>query len=156
MFNLGFGELIIIAVLGLLLLGPKQLPELARVIGRFINELKRASEDVTSSFMDARDRADHSIRKVKKQVTDIHHKVQGEIDQTRDEIINFERPLQKLEGENLLENEEPSVASSAKSEIGTSKQNDQLALDLDRSGDSSAIDSPVGDSSKNEHSNRNS
>ncbi|PIS10587.1 MAG: preprotein translocase [Bdellovibrio sp. CG10_big_fil_rev_8_21_14_0_10_47_8] len=41
-------EILFIAVLALLLIGPKQLPELARNLGRFLNELKRS----TSVFTD--------------------------------------------------------------------------------------------------------
>lgn len=42
--NLGFsGEMIFLALLGLILFGPRKLPEIARTVGRFINDLKRAS-----------------------------------------------------------------------------------------------------------------
>lgn len=50
MFNLGFSELLILAVIALIFIGPKQLPEVAKVIGRLINEWKRATSDITSSF----------------------------------------------------------------------------------------------------------
>jgi Sec-independent protein translocase protein TatA len=50
MFGLGFTELIFLGVLGLLLIGPKQLPEVARTVARFINELKRATEGLSSEF----------------------------------------------------------------------------------------------------------
>ena len=44
--NLGFsGEMIFLAVLGLLLFGPKKLPEIARGVGRFVAELKRATNE---------------------------------------------------------------------------------------------------------------
>lgn len=43
MFGLGFSEIILLGVLALVLIGPKELPEVARTIGRFLNELKRSS-----------------------------------------------------------------------------------------------------------------
>lgn len=46
MFNVGTGELVLIMVLALLVLGPKRLPELARGIGRFFRELRRQTEEV--------------------------------------------------------------------------------------------------------------
>lgn len=46
MFNVGFGELVFILGLGLLVLGPRKLPELARGIGRFMREFRRQSEDI--------------------------------------------------------------------------------------------------------------
>jgi sec-independent protein translocase protein TatB len=48
MFNIGISEMAVIAALALILIGPKQLPEVARAIGRLLNELKRS----TSSFTD--------------------------------------------------------------------------------------------------------
>jgi sec-independent protein translocase protein TatB len=46
MFNIGTGELILIAVLALLVLGPKGLPELARGIGKFMREFRRQTDEV--------------------------------------------------------------------------------------------------------------
>ena len=52
MFGLGFAEVILIAVLALIFIGPKQLPDVARVIARLLNEWKRATSDFTSQFHD--------------------------------------------------------------------------------------------------------
>ena len=48
MFNIGAGELVVILVVGLLVLGPKRLPELARALGRFLREVRRHTNDVRS------------------------------------------------------------------------------------------------------------
>ena len=45
MFGIGLPELVMILVLGLLVLGPKRLPEVARMLGRFYGQLRRASDD---------------------------------------------------------------------------------------------------------------
>ncbi len=44
MFGLGFQELLIIFIIILLLFGAKKLPELARGLGKGINEFKRAQQ----------------------------------------------------------------------------------------------------------------
>ena len=62
MFGLGFAEILLIAVLALIFIGPKQLPEVARVIARLLNEWKRATSDFTSSFTDLR--------------TDLHNRIE--------------------------------------------------------------------------------
>lgn len=49
MFGLGFGEILLLMALGLIVLGPKQMPQVARVIGRTLAELKKALSDVTSA-----------------------------------------------------------------------------------------------------------
>lgn len=46
MFNIGSGELALIAVVALLILGPKRLPELARGIGKFMREFRRQTDEV--------------------------------------------------------------------------------------------------------------
>ena len=46
MFGIGTQELIIILVIALLILGPKQLPELAKTIGKGLTELRRAMDGV--------------------------------------------------------------------------------------------------------------
>ncbi|HMK73521.1 MAG TPA: twin-arginine translocase TatA/TatE family subunit [Myxococcaceae bacterium] len=46
MFNLGAGEIAVIAVLALLLLGPERLPELARGLGKFFREFRKQTDEV--------------------------------------------------------------------------------------------------------------
>src|SRR5262245_32524631 len=48
MLNLGAGEVILILVVALLILGPKRLPELARGLGKFMREFRRQTDEVRS------------------------------------------------------------------------------------------------------------
>jgi Tat protein translocase TatB subunit len=50
MFGIGMPELIVIAIVALLVVGPKKLPDLAKSLGRGLSEFRRASESVTESF----------------------------------------------------------------------------------------------------------
>lgn len=50
MLGLSLPEILFLAVLGLVVIGPKQLPEVARVIARMLNELRRASSSFTEEF----------------------------------------------------------------------------------------------------------
>jgi sec-independent protein translocase protein TatB len=50
MFGLGFSEIVLLAIIALVVVGPKQLPDVARTIGRFLNELKRATDDFKDEF----------------------------------------------------------------------------------------------------------
>ena len=61
MFGLGFSEILFIAVLALILIGPEELPEVARTLGRFLNEIRRGSD----SF---RDEIRNSGRKLEEEV----------------------------------------------------------------------------------------
>lgn len=55
MFNLGFSEILIVGVLALLLIGPKQLPEVAKVLGRMMNEFKKATTDLSGGLLDMKE-----------------------------------------------------------------------------------------------------
>jgi sec-independent protein translocase protein TatB len=46
MFGLGFGEIVVIAILALLLLGEKRLPEAAKTLGKTLREIRQATDDL--------------------------------------------------------------------------------------------------------------
>ena len=58
MFGIGMTELMVIFVIGLVVLGPKRLPELARTLGKSLAEFRRASNDLRREFMSATEDAD--------------------------------------------------------------------------------------------------
>jgi Tat protein translocase TatB subunit len=49
LFGIGPGELILILILALIVFGPNRLPEVARTIGKTLNEFRKTSEEVTSA-----------------------------------------------------------------------------------------------------------
>lgn len=57
MFNVGTGELIVILVLALIVLGPEKLPTAARQAGRYLAEFRRISNGFQQEFRDAVDSA---------------------------------------------------------------------------------------------------
>ncbi len=59
MFNLGTGELLIIFLVILLLFGAKRLPELARGLGKGINEFKDAVETGKKEILDAEEKSEN-------------------------------------------------------------------------------------------------
>ena len=50
MFGLGTAELLIILFIALVVLGPKELPKIARTLGRGIRELQRAKDDIRKNI----------------------------------------------------------------------------------------------------------
>jgi sec-independent protein translocase protein TatB len=46
MFGLSFGEIVIIAVLALLLLGPDRLPDAAKTLGKGLREIRKATDGI--------------------------------------------------------------------------------------------------------------
>ena len=53
MGNIGSGEVLVILLLGLLVLGPERLPEFARKMGNFIKETKRMSRSFQEELRNA-------------------------------------------------------------------------------------------------------
>ncbi len=55
MFGIGFPELLVILLLGLIVLGPQRLPELARTLGRWFAAIKRAADDAQAQVREELD-----------------------------------------------------------------------------------------------------
>ena len=71
MFNIGFAELILILLIAFVVVGPKDLPKIARALGRFvryvrtmIEEVKRESglDEVENEFKSMERTIDESVR----------------------------------------------------------------------------------------------
>jgi len=56
MFGIGTGELLLILVVALIVLGPERMPRVARDIGRVVGDLRRTSDELREEFLNA-DRA---------------------------------------------------------------------------------------------------
>ena len=52
-FGIGFQEVLVIAVLFLILFGPSKLPQMARDLGKFVNEARRSMEEFKSEIVAA-------------------------------------------------------------------------------------------------------
>ncbi|MDP2724656.1 MAG: Sec-independent protein translocase protein TatB [Syntrophales bacterium] len=50
MFGIGMPELIVIAVIALLVVGPKRLPDLAKSFGKGLSEFRKATEGATETL----------------------------------------------------------------------------------------------------------
>jgi sec-independent protein translocase protein TatB len=55
MFNVGTGELLVILLIALIVLGPDKLPETARKIGNVVGELRRMSSGFQNEMRSAMD-----------------------------------------------------------------------------------------------------
>lgn len=50
LFGIGLGELIFLAILILVIFGPRRLPEIAQTVGRFMREIHEATSGVDREF----------------------------------------------------------------------------------------------------------
>lgn len=50
MFGMGFGEILVVLVIAVIFLGPEKIPETARTLGKWFNEIKSSMDEVKKSF----------------------------------------------------------------------------------------------------------
>jgi sec-independent protein translocase protein TatB len=79
MFDIGFSELVVIAVVALIVIGPERLPKAARTMGHLFGRLQRYVNDVKSDI--SREIELDELRKLQKQVqtaaSDLKSSVEG-------------------------------------------------------------------------------
>jgi Tat protein translocase TatB subunit len=63
MFGIGPEELMLIAVLALLVLGPERLPKVMRDMGRIVGDLRKTSDELREEFLNADKLLDASTSK---------------------------------------------------------------------------------------------
>ena len=49
MFNIGMSEMILVFIVALIVFGPDRLPEIARTLGKSVNELKKMGNDIVDA-----------------------------------------------------------------------------------------------------------
>jgi sec-independent protein translocase protein TatB len=76
MFGIGMPELILIAVVALIVLGPKRLPDLAKSMGRAMREFKKATSELKETLQ-----VDSEFSEVKKAFTEFQSDVNKTIQQ---------------------------------------------------------------------------
>ena len=79
MFGIGFPEMIIIAVVALVFIGPDKLPGVLRSIGKGLVELKRATSDVRSTVQDEMHKIEEEIelKDVRESAQDFSNEIGG-------------------------------------------------------------------------------
>lgn len=50
MFGIGTGELIVIFIIAIIVLGPKEIPKIARTLGRGMREIQRAKDELKKNI----------------------------------------------------------------------------------------------------------
>lgn len=94
MFDIGFLELVIVGIIGLLILGPERLPVAARKTGRWIGKARRMVSQF-SNEIDRQIKADELREELKKQGESLNieedvHKIQNTVNAALREAHEYE------------------------------------------------------------------
>ena len=104
MFGIGMTEMVLIAALALIVLGPKKLPDLARSLGKGFAEFKRATNDLKSTI-DLEIKADDERHN-----KEVAAKKQQKTPDNADEALSHLEGEEPPAAENLPTEETPVVA----------------------------------------------
>src|SRR3979490_800435 len=69
MFDIGWGELLLIGIVALIFIGPKELPGVLRTLGQWMSKIRRMAGDFQNQFHDAMREAE--LADLKKEVDDM-------------------------------------------------------------------------------------
>lgn len=70
MFDIGWSELVVIGIVALIAIGPRELPAVLRTMGQWISKVRRMASDFQGQFQEAMREAE--MADLKKQVEDIN------------------------------------------------------------------------------------
>lgn len=78
MFDFGFTEMVVVAVVGLIVLGPERLPKVAKQAGQWLGKLQRYVADVKSDIN--RQMELDELRKLQSEVSDAARDLKGSLE----------------------------------------------------------------------------
>ena len=78
MFDVGFSEVVIIAIIALVILGPERLPKVARTIGFWVGKARRMVADVKTDIdREMRENELADLRKLGDEISDVKNEFQS-------------------------------------------------------------------------------
>jgi sec-independent protein translocase protein TatB len=101
MFDVGFSELIVIAVVALIVIGPERLPKVARTAGHLLGRLQRYVSDVKSDIN--REMQLEDLKKLQQQVADQAKSMEASVSQ---QLTSVETELNQSIAQGVAEKSE--------------------------------------------------
>lgn len=108
MFDIGFSEIVVIAVVALIVIGPERLPKAARTLGHLFGRLQRYVNDVKADIN--REMELDELRKLQQQVQSAARDIETSVSSAARE---FEQSAQSVGDELNRAADEPSASASS-------------------------------------------
>ena len=143
MFGIGLPEMIVIAIVALVFIGPKNLPGVLRSVGRGLVQLKRATNEVRTTVQDEMDQIEREIdlKDVREAATDLKKDFDGVKSGLDPLSMNRISSGEQLEAvADVMDEQEKNKTESEKTSV-TAKPAETVA----DSSSSTAKDTPVSD-----------
>src|ERR1700687_3506153 len=113
MFNFGGGELVVIGIVALIAIGPKELPTVLRTLGQWMGKVRRMANEFQGQFQEAMREAEFAD--LKKHAEDISSSVSeiGNIDPLADAQKDVERAFEETPASDTIASATPSVDAAS-------------------------------------------
>ena len=104
MFSFGWSEIALTIVIVVIIVGPKEIPNLLRQLGSFSRSIKKISRDFKSSLNEISEEGD--LKSVKESIKDIKNikndldptkEIKKELNSAKDTVSVFKNEIKKLE-----------------------------------------------------------
>lgn len=139
MLDIGWSELLIIAVVAILVVGPKDLPRMLRQLGNYVGKIKRTANDFKSQFDEAI--KDSELDDIKSSVDEIAganpiEDIKSDIEESLDVDIYSDQEMEDID----LDVGEPSETASENSSNNKVTQKSGPDSNLDTTGENNSIE----------------
>jgi sec-independent protein translocase protein TatB len=127
MFDIGFSELLVIAIVALIVIGPRQLPKVARTLGHLFGRMQRYVNDVKADI--TREMELEELRKMQASMEDAARSFQASVNKG---VTETETELNKLAQEAAADpyaEAAPSTPATPEPPVAPDPEQRELALD---------------------------
>ena len=94
MFDISFFELLVIAIVALIVIGPERLPTVARTLGHLFGRMQRYVNDVKADI--SREMELEELKKLQSTMEDAARSVRDSVDSVNKEVAETESELNRL------------------------------------------------------------
>lgn len=108
MFDVAFSELVVIAVIALIVIGPEKLPKVARTAGLLLGRMQRYISTVKADI--GRELQFEELQQLQREVRESSNQIGGELDQLRSRITDEARNVEQSIGGAMDEAKNPPTA----------------------------------------------
>jgi len=116
MFDIGFPELVLVAVIALIVIGPERLPEVARTVGKYVGRMRRfvskvrddIDREVRQEELRAALKRNADLDEIKNIINDTRYTIEDEVTETRQHVVDArdDDPRGDFKQQDLLEEQE--------------------------------------------------
>jgi sec-independent protein translocase protein TatB len=125
MFDVGFSELMVIAVVALIVIGPERLPRVARTLGHLFGRMQRYVNDVKADI--TREMQLEELKKLQNEMEEAARSIESSVQR---EVQDAQAELDKVGAEAAAGTTPANAPPQTHDAAGTPVDTEQLSLDL--------------------------